>query len=84
MRFADLIEPPFNFHDAAGKVQGHDVDIARHVFRAFGEVFEPIETEFAQRLPGLSIGDWRMTTGLCATGERRLDVLPTRPVWAFR
>jgi len=83
MKFAYLIESPFNFRDEAGKVLGHDVDVARHVFREIGETFEPIETEFAQLLPGLSAGNWRMTTGLFATEERRRVASFTRPIWAL-
>ncbi|WP_172292685.1 transporter substrate-binding domain-containing protein [Pseudoruegeria sp. HB172150] len=83
MKFAYLIEPPFNFRDADDAVTGHDVEIARHVFGALGESFEPVETEFAQLLPGLATGDWHMTTGLFATEERRLTALFTRPIWAL-
>ncbi|MEM1385371.1 MAG: transporter substrate-binding domain-containing protein [Pseudomonadota bacterium] len=83
MKFAYLIEPPFNDRDPAGVVVGHDVEIARHVCAVLGEPFEPVETEFAQLLPGLVAGRWRMTTGLFATEARRQVAAFTRPVWAL-
>ncbi|PWE28108.1 branched-chain amino acid ABC transporter substrate-binding protein [Maritimibacter sp. 55A14] len=84
MKFAYLIEPPFNYVDAAGRVTGCDVELARHVFRELGIVtFEPVETEFAELLPGLSDGRWRMTTGLFGTDERRQSAQFSRPIWAL-
>lgn len=83
MKFAYLIEPPFNFRDAAGTVQGHDVEIAQYVLEQLGERFEPFETEFSQLLPGLADGRWQMTTGLFATDERCSQALFTRPIWAL-
>ena len=83
MKFAYLIEPPFNFRDEAGKVLGHDVDLARQVFRELGESFEPVETSFARLLPGLAAGAWRMTTGLIVTRERQRTAFFTRPIWAL-
>jgi len=83
MKFAYLIEPPFNFRDGSGAVLGHDVEIARHVFEALGVPFEPVEAEFSQLLPGLSQGRWQMTTGLFATTERRKGAAFTHPIWAL-
>ena len=83
MRFAYLIEPPFNYRASDGKLVGCDVDVARHVFRELGEPFEPVETEFAGLLPGLSDGRWNMTTGLFATEERQRNALFSRPIWAL-
>ncbi|MEM8838506.1 MAG: transporter substrate-binding domain-containing protein [Pseudomonadota bacterium] len=83
MRFAFLIEPPFNDRDPTGTVIGHDVEIARAVFEHLGEDFEPFETEFAELLPGLSDGRWEMTTGLFATPERAQVAAFTRPIWAL-
>lgn len=83
MRFAYLIEPPFNYTNASGAVVGHDVEIAQHVFRELGEDFEPIETEFAELLPGLASGAWQMTTGLFATEDRKKTTAFTRPIWAL-
>lgn len=84
MRFAFLIEPPFNFRDPDGSIRGCDVDLARHVCAALGaDRFDPVETEFAALLPGLARGDWRMTTGLFATEERRETASFTRPIWAL-
>ncbi|WP_299741169.1 transporter substrate-binding domain-containing protein [uncultured Roseobacter sp.] len=84
MKFAYLIEPPFNFIDAAGRVTGCDVELARHVF---GELciadFELIETGFAELLPGLVDGRWRMTTGMFGTKERRKVAQFSRPIWAL-
>jgi polar amino acid transport system substrate-binding protein len=83
MKFAYLIEPPFNFHEPDGTVTGCDVELARTVFRELGEAFEPIETEFAALLPGVAAGRWRMTTGLFATDERRKTAAFSRPIWAL-
>ncbi len=83
MKFAFLIEPPFNYREGSGGVVGHDVEIARHIFQVLGESFEPIETEFAQLLPGLARGDWQMTTGLFATEERRRSAAFTHPIWVL-
>jgi len=84
MKFAYLIEPPFNHIDSEGRVTGCDVELARHVVKELGlGNFVPIETEFAALLPGLAAGRWRMTTGLFATGERRVHARFTRPIWAL-
>ena len=84
MKFAYLIEPPFNHVDADGRVTGSDVELARHVFRELGIAdFEPVETEFAGLLPGLADGRWRMTTGLFGTDERRRFARFSRPIWAL-
>ena len=84
MKFAYLIEPPFNYVDVTCHVTGCDVELARHVFAELGiSDFEPVETEFAQLLPGLGDGSWRMTTGLFGTDERRQTALFSRPIWAL-
>ncbi|MBM1814316.1 transporter substrate-binding domain-containing protein [Pseudosulfitobacter pseudonitzschiae] len=84
MKFAYLIEPPFNYVDTNGDVTGCDVELARHVFQELGiSDFEPVETEFAELLPGLVDGRWRMTTGLFGTDERRQSAQFTRPIWAL-
>ena len=84
MKFAYLIEPPFNFIDANGRVTGCDVELARHVFSELGIAdFEPVETEFAELLPGLTNRRWRMTTGLFETKERRRIARFSRPIWAL-
>ncbi|MEO0783540.1 MAG: transporter substrate-binding domain-containing protein [Pseudomonadota bacterium] len=84
MKFAYLIEPPFNFIDADGRVTGCDVELARYVF---GELdiaeFEPVETEFSELLPGLGDGRWHMTTGMFGTDERREHARFSRPIWAL-
>ncbi|QBF33086.1 transporter substrate-binding domain-containing protein [Thalassococcus sp. S3] len=83
MRFAYIIEPPFNDRTGSGAVFGHDADLARHIFFQLGEDFEPVETTFAKLLPGLEKGNWQMTTGLFATPERARNAAFTRPVWAL-
>lgn len=84
MKFAFLIEPPFNFRRSDGRVAGCDVDLARHVLAEIGAAdFEPVETEFAFLLPGLAKGRWTMTTGLFATEERRAHAAFSRPIWAL-
>lgn len=83
MKFAYLIEPPFNHRMPDGSVAGCDVDLARHVLGELGEAFEPVEAEFSELLPGLAAGRWRMTTGLFATDERRRIATFSRPIWAL-
>ncbi|MEO9457992.1 MAG: transporter substrate-binding domain-containing protein [Lentilitoribacter sp.] len=84
MKFAYLIEPPFNFLDENGRVTGCDVELARHVFNALDIThFNPVETEFAELLPGLNDHRWRMTTGLFATTERMQTALFSRSIWAL-
>lgn len=84
MKFAYLVEPPFNYVDAKGRVTGCDVELARHVFGELGIAdFEPVEAEFADLLPGLAGGRWRMTTGMFAIDERKAHALFSRPIWAL-
>jgi polar amino acid transport system substrate-binding protein len=84
MKFGFLIEPPFNFCQADGAVTGCDVELAKAVLATIGEAaFEPVETEFAELLPGLASGRWRMTTGLFATEERKKIATFSRPIWAL-
>jgi polar amino acid transport system substrate-binding protein len=84
LRFAFLIEPPFCYRTPDGAVTGCDVELARHVARQIGaDAFDLIETEFAELLPGLIDGRWRMTTGLLVTEERRRLVAFSRPIWAL-
>lgn len=84
MKFAYLIEPPFNFLDVKGRATGCDVELARHVFGELGIAdHDFVQTEFANLLPGLGDGRWRMTTGLFATDERRAHARFSRPIWAL-
>jgi polar amino acid transport system substrate-binding protein len=83
LKFAYLIEPPFNYREPDGTVTGCDVELARYVLKAIGDAFEPVEAEFAELLPGLGQGHWRMTTGLFATEERKRHALFSRPIWAL-
>ena len=84
MKFAYLIEPPFNYVDKHGQVTGCDVELANYVCTQIGQdSFEPIETEFAELLPGVATGRWKMTTGLFATSERKKTASFSRPVWAL-
>ncbi len=84
MRFAYLIEPPFNYVDASGHVTGCDVEVARHVFSELGiHNYQLVETAFADLLPGLCDGRWRMTTGLFGTDERRDMAKFSLPIWAL-
>jgi polar amino acid transport system substrate-binding protein len=83
MKFAYLIEPPFNDRDDDGAVKGCDVELAQYVCDELGEAFAPIEAEFAELLPGLGSGRWRMTTGLFATEERQRIAAFSRPIWAL-
>lgn len=84
MKFAYLIEPPFNYRDDDGRVTGCDVDLARYVFAKMGiDSFEPMEAEFADLLSGLAAGRWRMTTGLFGTEERQNIASFSRPIWAL-
>jgi polar amino acid transport system substrate-binding protein len=84
MKFAYLIEPPFNHKRDDGTVTGCDVELAKTVFASIAAgPFEPVETEFAELLPGVADRRWRMTTGLFATDERRQIASFSRPVWAL-
>lgn len=83
MKFAYLIEPPFNYREPDGAVTGCDVELARFLLGELGEAFEPVEAEFAELLPGLGQGRWRMTTGLFATEQRKKYALFSRPIWAL-
>jgi polar amino acid transport system substrate-binding protein len=84
IRFAFLIEPPFCYRAPEGAVTGCDVEVARHVIRQVGlGAFVPVETAFAELLPGLADGRWDMTTGLFVTAERREVADFSRPIWAL-
>lgn len=84
MRFAFLQEPPFCFTDASGKLGGCDVKLAEKICRMLALAdFAPIETEFADLLPGVANGRWDMTTGLFISDERRKLVDFTRPIWSL-
>jgi polar amino acid transport system substrate-binding protein len=84
LKFAYLIEPPFNYREADGTVTGCDVELARVVFQRLGvNEFELVETEFANLLPGLADARWQMTTGLFATIERQQIASFSRPIWAL-
>lgn len=82
--FAYLIEPPFNYREADGRLIGCDVELARTVLQAAGlPPFQAVETTFAQLLPGLAAGRWQMTTGLFVTEQRQRLVNFSRPIWAL-
>jgi len=84
LRFAFLIEPPFCYRTQDGAVTGCDVELARTIARQIGaDAFDPVETEFAELMPGLIDGSWHMTTGLFVTDERRRLVDFSRPIWAL-
>ena len=83
MKFAWLTEPPFCFRDAGGVVRGCDVELAELVAGRLGLGFAPVEDSFAELLPGLAGGRWRMTTGLFVTEERQKLALFSRPIWAL-
>jgi len=83
MRFAWIAEPPFGYRED-GVATGCDVELARHVFAAIGEQFEPIETEFAEMLPGLQDGRWYVATGMFVTPERARRAAFTQPIWGLR
>jgi len=60
MRFAFLQEPPFCFTDGSGTLGGCDAILAQKLCQALGlEAFSPVETEFANLLPGLIDGEKR-------------------------
>ena len=84
MIFAFLEEPPFCFTEASGAVAGCDVELARAICERLSLPFEPIETEFANLLPGLADGRWTMTTGLFVSEERRKLVDFSRPIWSLQ
>ena len=62
LKFAYLIEPPFNYRDGDSRVTGCDIELVRVVFERLGvNEFERVETEFANLLPGLVDGARQMT-----------------------
>ena len=83
MKFAYLIEPPFNYRDPDSTITGSDVELARHVLSELRHEFETVEAGFAELLSGLAASRWRMTTGLFATEQRRKLALFSRPIWAL-
>ncbi|TIW22863.1 MAG: transporter substrate-binding domain-containing protein [Mesorhizobium sp.] len=84
MRFAFLQEPPFCFTDASGRAGGCDTQLASKICQMLELAdFSPIETEFAELLPGVANGRWDMTTGLFISDERRKLVGFTRPIWSL-
>ncbi len=84
MKFAYLIEPPFNHRTDDGVVTGCDVELAKVVFKRMGvDEFELVEAEFAELLPGVAEGRWNMTTGLFGTTERKRVAAFSRPIWAL-
>lgn len=84
VKFAYLIEPPFNFQDEEGRVTGCDVKLARHIFDRLGiDHVEFVEAQFSDLLPGLTHAKWQMTTGLFVTFERQKHALFSRPIWAL-
>lgn len=83
MIFAFLEEPPFCFTESSGAVSGCDVELARAMCERLGLDFQPVETEFAELLPGLAKGRWTMTTGLFVSDERRKLVDFSLPIWAL-
>lgn len=57
MKFAYLIEPPFNYRDENNIITGCDVELARYVLNELGiNNIEFFEAEFADLLPGLANG----------------------------
>lgn len=84
MKFAFLQEPPFCFTEASGELGGCDVKLAEKICQMLGLAsFSPVETEFAELLPGLISGHWDMTTGLFISEERRKLVDFSRPIWSL-
>lgn len=84
MKFAYLIEPPFNFRDLSGYITGCDVELARAILMDIGmDNVQFVETDFASLIPGLAEGRWQMTTGLFKTPERATKVRFTQPIWAL-
>ncbi|MEM7734752.1 MAG: transporter substrate-binding domain-containing protein [Deinococcota bacterium] len=84
MKFAYLIEPPFNYKDEHGLITGCDVELAKTVLKTVGVTdLELVEAEFAALLPGLNNSSWQMTTGLFATEQRQHIAAFSRPIWAL-
>jgi polar amino acid transport system substrate-binding protein len=84
MKFAWIAEPPFGYAAADGGATGCDVELARHALVKLGERFEPVETEFAELLPGLQDGRWDVSVGMFITPERAARAAFTTPIWALR
>ena len=85
MRFAFLQEPPFCFTDGSGNLSGCDAMLAQKVCQVLElDAFSPVETEFANLLPGLVDGQWDITTGLFISDERKKLVDFSRPIWVLQ
>lgn len=82
MKFGWIAEPPFNYLEG-GDLTGYDVELARQIASRMGVPFEPVETSFADLLPGLDDGRWDMTTGMFVTEERGRRASFTMPIWAL-
>ncbi|MFK3777766.1 transporter substrate-binding domain-containing protein [Agrobacterium sp. NPDC089420] len=84
MKFAYLIEPPFNYRSESGAITGCDVELARVILTMIGiSDVDFVETEFSQLLPGLEDRRWDMTTGLFDTAERRKIASFSCPIWTL-
>lgn len=84
MKFAYIIEPPFNYRDKNNQVTGCDVELAKTILKKIGiDRFEPVEAEFSELLHGLKNGQWQMTTGLFDTEARREMAAFGKPIWAL-
>jgi polar amino acid transport system substrate-binding protein len=84
MKFGWIAEAPFGYATEDGRATGCDVELAYHAFAKLGERFEPVETEFAELLPGLRDGRWDVTVGMFITPERASRAAFTMPIWALR
>ncbi|MEO0618871.1 MAG: transporter substrate-binding domain-containing protein [Pseudomonadota bacterium] len=84
LKFAYIIEPPFNDRTPDGSVIGCDVELACTILRdRLGMSTELVETEFAELIPGLAQGRWDMTTAMFATPARQTEACFSRPIWAL-
>ncbi len=74
---------PFSFVDAAGRVSGHDGELARRIGERLGRPVEFLNMKFMALIPALQSGKVDMiVTGMTATGERAQSVDFTEPYFA--
>ena len=73
---------PFSFVDEAGRISGHDGDLARLIGARLNRPIEFIDVRFDALIPGLQSGKMDLiVTGMSATDERRKFVDFSEPYY---
>lgn len=81
---AYIDEPPFGWTEPGGSAAGADVELASVVLRELGYTrIKHERVSFAELLPGVNAGHWRMNVPIFITPERSCTVDFSTPVWAL-